>query len=141
MAYFSEFARRVHLQECPPSLSDLARAMEASWDRLTAYRGIFDPNNPAGGQCYPTSRVVQWFYPGYEVASGEVWTGSSLERHFWNVRDGSDGVDRIDLSWQQFPARSVIRNFDILRLGPADDGQRTRDRCALLLERVLTRLG
>ena len=41
------------------ALASLAIALEASWDHLTAYRGVVCAGNPALGQCYPTSRVVQ----------------------------------------------------------------------------------
>ena len=72
----------------PPNveLPALMRALEASWDHLTSYMWETRPDNPAYGQCYPTSRVVQWFYPEYEIAKGDVWTGASVEQHFWNVR-------------------------------------------------------
>jgi hypothetical protein len=96
-----------HRQE-PPSpidLASLAAAIEASWDHRTAYQGITRPGNPAFGQCYPTSRVVQFFYPETEIARGDVWTGSSTECHFWNVRGSGDEAEWIDLSWKQFPPR------------------------------------
>jgi hypothetical protein len=122
----------------PPTL---ARALEASWDHRTAYQGVIRPSNPAFGQCYPTSRVVQWFYPEFEIAKGEVWTGSSLEQHFWNVRGIGAHADRLDLNWQQFPSGSVVRNFVLLDRDTLRDSDGTVERCALLLERVLSYLG
>ncbi|UAK23590.1 YunG family protein [Sphingomonas nostoxanthinifaciens] len=121
-------------------LPALTRALEASWDHLTSYQGVTRPGNPAFGQCYPTSRVVQWFYPEYEIAKGEVWTGSSVEQHFWNVRGMAGEAKWLDLSWEQFPAGSVVRNFLILDRNSLGDSERARERCALLLQRVLGHL-
>lgn len=114
--------------------------MEASWDQLTSYQGANRPGNPAYGQCYPTSRVVQWFYPEYEIAKGEVWTGTSLEQHFWNVRGVSESAERLDLSWKQFPAGSVVRHFSLLDRHALGDSERARERCELLFQRVLSHL-
>ncbi|PTS73351.1 hypothetical protein DBR17_18470 [Sphingomonas sp. HMWF008] len=125
----------------PVDLPVLARALEASWDHLTSYQGATRPGNPAYGQCYPTSRVVQWFYPEYEIAKGEVWTGVSVEQHFWNMRGTGERADWIDLSWAQFPAGSVVRHFELLDRNSLGDSERARERCALLLQRVLSYLG
>lgn len=124
----------------PIGLSILAEALEASWDHQTAYRGIIRPGNPAFGQCYPTSRVVQWFYPEFEIATGEIWTGSSIEHHFWNVQGAGDGAGWVDLTWKQFPPGSVVRRFEILDRNALGDSQGTQERCALLLRRVLAHL-
>jgi hypothetical protein len=88
-----------------PDLASLAAALEGSWDHRTAYGGVTQPGNPALGQCYPTSRVVQFFYPETEIACGDVWTGSATECHFWNVRNSGPDAEWIDLTWQQFPPR------------------------------------
>jgi hypothetical protein len=53
----------------------LCEALEASWD---------GSGNPACGQCYATSRVVQHYYPATEIIKGKVWTGEREEIHFWN---------------------------------------------------------
>jgi hypothetical protein len=119
----------------------LTLALEASWGSLTSYRGATRPGNPAYGQCYPTSRVVQWFYPEYEIAKGEVWTGASIEQHFWNVRGAGKDAEWIDLSWKQFPAGSVVRQFSLLDRNSLGDSERAKERCALLLQRVLSYLG
>jgi len=117
-------------------MARLRRAMEASWDPLTAYQGIIRQNDPAYGQCYPTSRVVQWFYPEAEIAVGNVWTGESLERHFWNVFHAGAEAEWIDMSWQQFPDGSVVRDHQILERDSLGDSAGTLERCALLLRRV-----
>ena len=121
-------------------LCALAEALEASWDHRTAYRGIVCPGNPALGQCYPTSRVVQWFYSDFEIARGEVWTGASIERHFWNIRGAGETVEWVDLSWNQFPPGSVIQRFEILDRNALGDKGEAKERCALLLRRVLAHL-
>ncbi len=128
---------------CRPtiSLEDLRAALEASWDRRTAYRGACQPGNPALGQCYPTSRVVQWFFPQLEIAAGEVDTGSGLEAHFWNVDPASTPPAHIDLSWMQFAAGSKVVRFTLLDRHALNDSPSTTARCRLLLERVLARLG
>jgi hypothetical protein len=121
-------------------LGRLAAAIEASWDHRTAYQGITRPDNPAFGQCYPTSRVVQFFYPDTEIACGDVWTGSGTECHFWNVRGSGSEAEWIDLSWQQFPSGSVVGRFKLLDRRLLGDSPPTVERCALLLRRVLSHL-
>ena len=121
-------------------LECLAIALEASWDRRTAYGGVLEAGNPALGQCYPTSRVVQFFYPEVEIARGDVWTGSSTECHFWNIRGSGSDAEWIDLSWKQFPPGSVVRRFELLDSGLSGDSPATLERCALLLRRVLAHL-
>jgi hypothetical protein len=124
----------------PVDLACLAAALEASWDRRTAYRGITQPGNPAFGQCYPTTRVVQFFYPETEIARGDVWTGCGTGCHFWNVRGSGSDAEWIDLSWKQFPSGSVVRRFELLDRPRLGDSPPTVERCALLLRRVLAHL-
>lgn len=118
----------------------LTEALEASWDHRTAYRGVIKAGNPALGQCYPTARVVQHFYPEIEIACGDVWTGSGTECHFWNVRGSGTEAEWIDLSWKQFPAGSVVQRFRLLDRRLLGDSPPTVERCALLLRRVLSYL-
>jgi hypothetical protein len=121
-------------------LDRLAAALDASWDHRTAYRGLTRPGNPAFGQCYPTSRVVQFFYPETEIACGDVWTGSGTECHFWNVRGSGTDAEWIDLSWKQFPPGSSVQRFRLLDRRHLGDSPPTVERCALLLRRVLSHL-
>lgn len=118
-------------------LARLARAIEACWAPDTAYLGVSEPGNPALGQCYPTSRVVQWFHPAFEIARGTVWTGVSAECHFWNVRGASETAECVDLSWQQFPPGSVVQGFELLDRRQLGDGPGAIARCERLLGRVL----
>ena len=67
-----------------PDLLKLREAIEASWDEQTAYRGVKEAGNPALGNCYPTARVIQHYFPEVEILKGEVWNGSEERAHFWN---------------------------------------------------------
>lgn len=118
----------------------LREALEASWDRQTAYEVLGNAGNPALGQCYPTSRVVQHYYPATEIIKGKVWTDEREEVHFWNALPAGDCWYHTDLSWQQFPAGSVIRDFVVLDRQQLDDSEVTIQRCALLLKRVASYL-
>jgi hypothetical protein len=114
----------------------LREALAASWDRHTAYRAIEKADNPALGQCYPTSWVVQHYYPATEIIKGKVWTGESEEIHFWNGLLVGDHWYHVDLTRQQFPAGSVVREFVVLDRQNLGDSETTIQRCALLLKRV-----
>jgi hypothetical protein len=114
----------------------LRDALAASWDRQTAYLGVEEIGNPALGQCYPTSWTVQHYYPETEIIKGKVWTGKSLEVHFWNGLLVGDDWYHIDLSWQQFPAGSIVQEFAVIKRQELNDSEATRLRCALLLGRV-----
>ena len=114
----------------------LREALTASWDRRTAYLEVEERGNPALGQCYPTSRTVQHYYPKTEIIKGKVWTGKNLEVHFWNgLRIGEEWY-HIDLTWQQFPHGSVIQEFRGIERQELNDSEATKMRCALLLTRV-----
>ena len=114
----------------------LRDALAASWDKQTAYLGAEQMGNPALGQCYPTSRIVQHYYPKTEIIKGKVWTGKALEIHFWNgLRIGVDWY-HIDLTWQQFPAGSIVQEFAVIERQELNDSDATMLRCALLLKRV-----
>jgi hypothetical protein len=120
----------------PDFMLRLREALAASWDKRTAYLAVEQTENPALGQCYPTSRAVQHYYPETEIIKGNVWTGKTLDVHFWNgLRIGDDWY-HIDLSWQQFPAGSVIQEFVIVERQELNDSELTMQRCALLLKRV-----
>ena len=128
--------------QTPQSNSTLAlrEALEASWDPATAFAGAFESGNPALGQCYPTSWLVQQFYAETEIVEGEVWTGKSLEKHFWNLLVVEGKEIHIDFTWRQFPPGSVVRNFRIRDRTTLNDGPATIERCRLLRERVLRHL-
>jgi hypothetical protein len=122
------------------SLSRLRLALEVSWDSRTAYLGAFQSGNLALGQCYPTARVVQWFFPHFEIASGEIDTGPTLECHFWNVDPSRTPPVHVDLTFRQFGQGSAVKQFKILDRDSLGDSPPTIERCQLLLERVLIQL-
>ncbi len=117
-------------------LPRLREALEDSWDEKTSYLAVKEKGNPALGQCYPTSRVVQHFFPETEIAKGKVWNGKEIETHFWNVLKVNDYFYHIDLTWQQFPQGSKVREYTILDRNQLGDSEPTIKRCELLLERV-----
>jgi|JI10StandDraft_1071094.scaffolds.fasta_scaffold54972_1 hypothetical protein len=117
-------------------LPRLREALEASWDEKTSYLAVKEKGNPALGQCYPTSRVVQHFFPETEIVKGRVWNGKEIETHFWNVLKVKDDLYHIDLTWQQFPQGSKVREYTILDRNELGDSEPTVKRCELLLERV-----
>lgn len=123
-----------------PDLLQLRRAIEASWDENTSYRAVRQIGNPALGQCYPTSWVVQQYYPKMEIVKGRVWNGSQEESHFWNVIDTNGALYHVDLTWQQFPPGSYVRSFEILDRNNLGDGPDTKARCSLLLQRTRANL-
>ncbi len=115
----------------------LRQALEASWDDATSYMNVKEAGNPALGQCYPTSRVVQSFFPELEIVEGEVDAGNPRpDSHFWNVLVVGDKLYHIDLTWQQFPTGSKVLWFKIRGREALGDSQKTIDRCDLLQQRV-----
>jgi hypothetical protein len=65
-----------------------------------------------------------------------VWTGETLEVHFWNgLHIGVDWY-HIDLTWQQFPPGSIVQEFAFIKRQDLNDSAATILRCTLLLERV-----
>ncbi len=124
----------------PVSLPQLQAALEESWQADTAYLGVHRTGNPALGQCYPTARVVQWFFPSFGIVAGRVDTGASIEAHFWNIDPARNPLKHIDLSWQQFAAGARVVDFAILDRDQLNDSPPTVRRCELLLQRVLSRL-
>lgn len=115
----------------------LREALEASWGRDTSYLAAEQAGNPALGQCYPTSRVVQHYFPETEIIKGKVQTGGSREdTHFWNALRYKDHWYHIDLSWQQFPPGARVSEFVALDRHNLGDSPPTIQRCELLLSRV-----
>ena len=119
-----------------PDLLQLREAIEASWDEQTAYRGVKEDGNPALGNCYPTSRVVQHYFPELEIIKGEVWNGSKERGHFWNGIEVHGTWYYIDFSWQQFPAGSIVSSYEVLDQNNLDDSHDAIRRYNLLLARV-----
>lgn len=116
--------------------SQLREALEAGWGVDTAYMQAEERGNPALGNCYPTSRVVQILCPQAEIVEGVVWTGNTSEKHFWNLLR-VDGIEyHIDLTWQQFPQGSVVTEYTVRNRATFGDSEVTAQRVRKLLERV-----
>lgn len=79
-------------------------------------------NVPDGTALLPRNRIIK----------GKVWTGKTPDVHFWNGLRSGDDWYHIDLSWQQFPAGSIIREFVIVECQELNDSEATMQRCALL---------
>jgi hypothetical protein len=120
-----------------PDLLLLREALEASWDEKTSYLAVQKEGIPALGQCYPTAWVVQHFFPKTEIIKGNVWNGKEIEVHFWNGLFVDGDLYHIDLSWQQFPAHSSVKVFEILDRKLLNDSKGTNTRCEILLNRVI----
>jgi hypothetical protein len=118
------------------NLIELREALEASWDATTSYGGASGPGSPRG-QCYPSAWVAQHFFPLMEIVEGEVWTGQSLEKHFWNVLVADGQEYHLDLTWQQFPPGSIVRSFKTRDRNTLGDTPATIERCGPLLDRVV----
>lgn len=117
-------------------MAELRRALEASWDKSTAYLGAHQQGNPSLGQCYPTSRVLQTYFPALEVIEGVVWNGKETEKHFWNLLS-VDGIEyHLDMTWQQFPAGSYVQSWNVRDRQSFNDSQPTVERIQLLHDRV-----
>jgi len=114
----------------------LRQALEASWSVDTAYHRVFQKGNPALGNCYPTSRVVQHYYPKTEIVEGKVQTPNGTEKHFWNLLTVNGTEYHIDLSWQQFPAGSYVKSYGIRDRNELNDGHDATRRVNLLLSCV-----
>lgn len=48
----------------------------------------------------------------------------------------AEGWYQIDLSWQQFPAGSIVQELAVIKRQELNDSEATRLRCALPLKRV-----
>ena len=124
------------MNDVKANMLHLRQAVEASWGTDTAYLGVFEKHNPALGNCYPTSRVIQYYYPKTEIIEGEVQTPTGVEKHFWNLLTVDGTEYHIDLSWQQFPAGSYVKKYKTRDRNELNDGEEATRRVDLLLKRV-----
>ncbi len=117
-------------------LLKLREALEASWDEQTSYRAVKQVGNPSLGQCYPTSWLIQQYFPEVEIIKGEVWNGTSEKAHFWNMIEIEGVRYYIDFTWQQFPPGSRVVSSRVLDRHNLGDGPSTVKRCSILKDRV-----
>lgn len=111
-------------------------AIEASWSMDTAHEKAYEEGNPALGNCYPTSRVIQYYFPQTEVVEGIVVTPNGEEKHFWNILVVNGDEYHVDLSWQQFPPGSSVKEYKVRDRQEFGDGEDAIRRVELLLSRV-----
>lgn len=119
----------------------LREALEASWDSKTSYLNVSEEGNPALGQCYPTARVIQYYFPETEIVEGQVRTVKGMEKHFWNLLENKGKKYHLDFTWQQFPTGSVVQSFKIRNRNELGDSPQTVRLIELLLKRVQRYLG
>jgi hypothetical protein len=114
----------------------LRQALEDSWDAHTSYLGVFEHGNPALGNCYPTSRVIQHYFPEIEIVEGAISAPKGIEKHFWNMILVGDIEYHIDLTWQQFPKGSYVMSYIVRDRNELNDGEDAIRRVQLLQNRV-----
>lgn len=117
------------------SMIKVREALENSWRPDTAYNEVAEEGNPSKGQCYPTSRVLQSYFPELIVVKGKVDTGNGIEGHFWNMYESGEVMHHIDFTWQQFPRGSKVLQFRKLKAEELEDSDHTIWRCETLKDR------
>lgn len=123
------------------SFTALREALEASWSSDTAHLYAEEEGNPSLGQCYVTAKILQEYFPEFEIVEGIVETPNGKEKHFWNRIKSSAGVIDIDLTWQQFPVGSKVVKCWLRNRQTLNDGEETQRRLSVLRERVKSYLG
>lgn len=104
--------------------------LTSAWNSDTchpAFKSKYSDENPAAGQCLVTALAVQDEYGGdiYDCKVGR-------SRHFYNVVNG----ETIDLTFNQFPENSVIKEPRIRDRKQLLSNKDTRDRYELLKSRM-----
>lgn len=130
------FCYDIDMNDIKIDMLRLRSAIEAAWQPDSAYHYVEEKGNPALGQCYVTSRVVQFYFPEAEIVEGEVQTDGGVEKHFWNLFELNEKELHVDLTWQQFPPGSTIKSWKLLSRESLNDSQETADRVNRLLGRV-----
>ena len=123
------------------SPSEIQTALRQSWAADTSYAPkLWTPDNPAHGQCTPSSLVVHSLLGG-EVLYRATHVDGVRERHYLNILpDGSE----FDSTLEQYPDGQVfidlpnrLRGSDTLS-DKLMSSAATRRRFTLLSNRVLT---
>lgn len=122
------------------NLLELRQAIEESWDEKTSYLNVKQDGNQALGQCYPTSWLIQQYFPEMEIIKGTVISDSKEDIHFWNILKVNEIEYHIDLTWQQFPVGAHVKSYSILDRKKLGDGPETIKRCEILSRRVKAHL-
>jgi hypothetical protein len=123
------------------TLADIDGVIRSSWGPDTfpcdARNPVWDPSNPARGQCGVTALVVHDLLGG-DLVRGEVHVGGErVDFHWWNLLP--DGVE-VDLTRVQFgPDEIVTAGVALAR--PTTPMKRGREEYETLRRRVFEALG
>lgn len=127
-----------------PSLSELTAALHKAWSGETSSWGDEWPSdNPARGQCVPSSLVVQDYYGGDLIRFAVRGEGIS-ENHYCNLLKGGTLLDttrsqyKIPVTLQVHPV--TLAGYANVREKRLDD-EETRMRYEVLKRRVAAILG
>jgi hypothetical protein len=122
------------------TLADVERAVRASWALDTCDDvdvADWTPDNPARGQCGPTTAVLHDLFGGM-IAVAEVHDGERLQGHHSWLRTA--GGLEIDLTREQFGATEIV-GAPTLHARPGRRPSRCVDQYETLRRRVFERLG
>ncbi|MFD3577013.1 hypothetical protein [Streptomyces sp. NPDC058644] len=123
----------------PPRLTDIEKAVRASWGPDTYPSDSSrarPPDNPARGQCGVIALVLQDLLSG-ELIRGEVRVADEWTDHHWWNRLGM-GLE-VDLTREQFTPQEIVTGGVVIPRPPQI--RRLREEYELLHARVLERLG
>lgn len=87
------------------AVNQTANALRQSWSAESSIHDAWTKDNPAKGQCEPSS-FVAWERLGGSLVLGQVFIdGEFSEHHYWNRIGGTD----IDFTAEQFTGVEEIR--------------------------------
>jgi hypothetical protein len=122
-----------------PSLSELTTALHKAWNAKTSvWDDDWPSDNPARGQCVPSSLVVQDYYGGDLIRFAVRGEGIS-ENHYCNLLEDGTLLDTtrsqyaVPVTMQVYPVN--LAGYSSVREKRLDD-EETRTRYELLKSRV-----
>lgn len=124
------------------SLQQLVRALQASWpvDAKNKVWGKWTPDNPARGQCVPSSLVVQDYFGG-DIVRYRMTNDDINETHYFNVLDDGTVIDSTRsqykgaITMKPEPIDLAKNNFSSVRERCLADDE-TKERYEILKARV-----
>lgn len=129
-----------------PHIKDLTAALKSSWpaDAKGSEWKDWSVENPARGQCVPSSLVVQ-DYLGGDIVRYKV-TGDSIdETHYFNILEDGTVIDTTGSQYKQpvsmepYPVDLAKNNFSSMRERCLAD-EETKERYEILKSRVAAKL-
>jgi hypothetical protein len=123
------------------TLADIEGIIRSSWGADTcppdARNPVWDPANPARGQCGVTALVVQDLLGG-DLVRGDVHVADErVDTHWWNLLPG--GVE-VDLTRDQFGPEEIL-TVGVALARPTAPMKRGREEYETLRRRVFEALG